>query len=223
MSIATTLVIPTMGRPSLDLLLESLAEQVVRVDAPIILVDDRPGDVPDLAPGGADGLKGLDVRVVRSGGGGPARARNIGWRHARTEWVSFVDDDVLPAEDWYAALLDDLAVASAQGAVGTSAHVRVPLPRDRRPTDWERGTHGLETSRWITADLSYRRDAVAAVGGFDERFPRAFREDADLALRLGATLDADSPILQGARTITHPVRPADDWASLRQQAGNADD
>ena len=28
--------------------------------------------------------------------------------------------------------------------------------------------------------MTYRRDALAAVGGFDERFPRAFREDADL-------------------------------------------
>ena len=32
--------------------------------------------------------------------------------------------------------------------------------------------------------MAYRRSALIAVGGFDERFPRAFREDADLALRL---------------------------------------
>ena len=34
--------------------------------------------------------------------------------------------------------------------------------------------------------MAYRRAALAAVGGFDERFPRAFREDADLALRMMA-------------------------------------
>ena len=127
--VSTTIVIPTMARPSLDLLLEALAEQSVPVTAPIVLVDDRPGDPPELVPA----VSGLDVTVVRSGGGGPARARNIGWRHARTPWVSFLDDDVLPGPDWWLALLDDLAVATGSGATGTIARLRVPLPRDRPP------------------------------------------------------------------------------------------
>ena len=216
----TTIVVPTMGRPSLDALLDALAGQTAAVDAPVVLVDDRPAGEP-LRP-----RTGLDVTVVRSGGGGPARARNIGWRHARTPWVSFLDDDVVPDRDWYERLLDDLGRlddARRDGGVepvGSAGIVTVPLPEDRRPTDWERGTKGLETARWITADLTYRRDDLAAVGGFDERFPRAFREDADLALRLGAE---QGRVVTGTRHITHPVRPADDWASLRQQAGNADD
>lgn len=217
MSAATTIVIPTLGRPSLDALLDALAGQAEPVTAPVILVDDRP--TPDTTLGHPD----LDVTVLRAGGRGPAHARNIGWRHARTPWVSFLDDDVLPGREWYADLLADLGRADARGAVGTAARVQVPLPKDRRPTDWERGTAGLATSRWITADLSYRRAALSGVGGFDERFPRAFREDADLALRIGGTLDEQSRIIDGQRVITHPVRPADDWASLRQQRGNADD
>jgi histidinol-phosphate phosphatase family protein len=211
----TTLVVPTVGRPSLAVLLRALATQTRRVDAPVLVVDDRPAGPPLELP-----ALDLNLEVVRAGGGGPARARNIGWRHARTAWVSFLDDDVLPDHDWYAALLDDVDEADAAGAAGSEGNVRVPLPTDRRPTDWERGTRGLETSRWITADLSCRRSELSRVGGFDERFPRAFREDADLALRLGADRDR---ILRGRRRITHPVRPADDWASLRQQAGNADD
>jgi histidinol-phosphate phosphatase family protein len=210
----TAIVVPTMGRPSLDVLLDALARQRHPVDAPIVLVDDRRTG-PDLTPDS----RGLDVTVVRSGGGGPARARNLGWRRARTTWVSFLDDDVVPDEDWYELLHHDLRT----DALGSCGRVRVPLPAERRPTDWERGTAGLAGSRWITADLSYRREALAGVGGFDERFPRAFREDADLALRLGATLDERSTIVTGQRWITHPVRPSDDWASLRQQAGNADD
>jgi histidinol-phosphate phosphatase family protein len=212
---ATTVVVPTVGRPSLIVLLQALARQTRPLDAPVVLVDDRhdgPGlALPDL---------GLDVQVVRSGGGGPARARNVGWRHARTTWVSFLDDDVVPHDDWYAALMQDLEAAAAAGAVGSEGNVRVPLPHHRRPTDWERGTKGLETSRWITADLTYRRSDLSAAGGFDERFPRAFREDADLALRLGGDRGR---IVRGTRRTAHPVRPADDWASLRQQAGNADD
>jgi histidinol-phosphate phosphatase family protein len=211
----TTVVVPTVGRPSLTVLLEALARQGRPLDAPVVVVDDRPASpalkLPEVA---------LDVRVVRAGGGGPARARNIGWRHARTPWVSFLDDDVVTDADWYAALLTDLDAAEAAGAAGSEGNVRVPLPEGRRPTDWERGTRGLETSRWITADLTYRRSELAAVGGFDDRFPRAFREDADLALRVGGDRGR---IVRGTRWITHPVRPADDWASLRQQAGNADD
>jgi HAD superfamily hydrolase (TIGR01662 family) len=103
---------------------------------------------------------------------------------------------------------------------GVQGRVRVPLPGDRRPTDWERGTAGLAGATWITADLSYRRAALAAVGGFDERFPRAFREDADLGLRIST---GQGRITTGRRWITHPVRPAGPWASVRQLAGNADD
>jgi histidinol-phosphate phosphatase family protein len=213
----TTIVVPTMGRPSLHLLLDALTRQTRSVDAPVILVDDRPE--PDAVPIDVATYP-LDLTVVRTGGGGPARARNIGWRHARTPWVSFLDDDVMPDEDWFALLVEDLAAVEGQDVAGVEGRLTVPLPVDRRPTDWERGTSGLETSQWITADLSYRRDELSAVGGFDERFPRAFREDADLALRLGAE---HGRVVTGRRHVTHPVRPADELASLRQQRGNADD
>jgi histidinol-phosphate phosphatase family protein len=211
-----SLVVPTVGRPSLGVLLEALSRQTRRVDASVVLVDDRPLAAADLEVS----QRGLDVHVVRAGGGGPARARNIGWRHARTPWVAFLDDDVVPDDDWYAALLADLDAARSAGAVGSEGDVRVPVPEARRPTDWERGTRGLETSRWITADMAYDRTQLSRVGGFDERFPRAFREDADLALRLGGDRGR---IVPGTRRIVHPVRPADDWVSVRQQAGNADD
>jgi len=225
----TTVVVPTVGRPSLRVLLEALAGGTRPLDCPVVVVDDRtsgadpaadlaPGLAADLAPD----LRDLDLpalRVLRSGGGGPARARNIGWRHASTRWVSFLDDDVVPDPDWYDRLLADLASAGP-GVAGSQGRVRVPLPPDRRPTDWERTTAGLADALWITADLTYRRSALSAVGGFDERFPRAFREDADLGLRI---TQSQGEIVRGRRWITHPVRPVDDRVSIRVQAGNADD
>ena len=210
-----TVVVPTMGRPSLDVLLDALATSTGPRPAELVLVDDRPTGEP-LRPE-RPGLP--PVRVVRTGGGGPARARNLGWRTARTEWIAFLDDDVVPDPDWYARLADDLAALPADAA-GSQGRVRVPLPADRRPTDWERGTAGLATSSWITADLAYRRAVLAAVGGFDERFPRAFREDSDLALRV---MDTGARLARGERWITHPARPVDRWVSVRVQAGNADD
>ncbi|TYP87155.1 HAD-IIIA family hydrolase [Blastococcus xanthinilyticus] len=210
-----SVVVPTIGRPSLDVLLDALAAAPGPRPAELVLVDDRPTgeplrpDRPGLPP----------VRVVRTGGGGPARARNLGWRTARTEWIAFLDDDVVPDPDWYERLEQDLADLGPDVA-GSQGRVRVPLPEDRRPTDWERGTAGLATSSWITADLAYRRSALAAVGGFDERFPRAFREDSDLALRI---MDTGARLVRGERWITHPVRPTGRWTSVRVQAGNADD
>src|SRR3954454_18965371 len=210
-----SVVVPTIGRPSLDVLLDALAAASGPRPAELILVDDRPGGPPLQAD--VDGLP--PVRVVRTGGGGPARARNLGWRTARTEWIAFLDDDVVPDADWYERLEEDLADLPPDVA-GSQGRVRVALPAGRRPTDWERGTAGLGTSSWITADLAYRRAALAAVGGFDERLPRAFREDSDLALRV---MDAGGRLVRGERWVTHPVRPADRWISLRVQAGNADD
>jgi len=212
---STTVVVPTVGRRTLRTLLEALAGgDGGPLGWPVVVVDDRPAgpelDVP---------TPGLDVTVLRSWGRGPAAARNVGWRHARTEWVSFLDDDVVPGPDWLSRLDEDLADAAADVA-GVAGRVRVPLPPDRRPTDWERSTAGLERARWITADLSYRRSALAQVGGFDERFPRAFREDADLGLRVTR---CGGRIVSGRREVLHPPRSSGFWASVTQQRGNADD
>jgi histidinol-phosphate phosphatase family protein len=136
-----------------------------------------------------------------------------------TEWVAFLDDDVVPGAGWTARLARDLdGLAEDVGA--SQGRIEVPLPADRRPTDAERGTAGLADARWITADMAYRRAALQRVGGFDERFGRAYREDADLALRVIA---AGYRIVEGHRRTVHPVRPSGPLASVRAQRGNADD
>ena len=211
-TLSYSVVVPTVGRLSLQVLLGALTG----LPAEIVLVDDRPPGwgapppVPEV---------GLPVRVLRSGGRGPAAARNVGWRAVDTDWVVFLDDDVVPGPGWAAQLAHDLAALPAE--VGASqGWIEVPLPADRRPTDLERGTAGLATARWITADMAYRRAALHRVGGFDERFGRAYREDSDLALRVIA---AGYRIVEGRRRTIHPVRPAGPLASVRAQRGNADD
>ena len=201
-------VVPTAGRASLAALLDRLDGAGCQR---LIVVDDRPAGPPLRVPGGAE--------VLRSGGRGPAAARNVGWRAASARWIAFLDDDVVPPDDWGERLRADLEAACTRVAA-SQGKVRVPLPRDRAPTDWERNVAALQDARWITADLAVRRAALAAVGGFDERFPRAYREDADLALRL---LDAGWELARGAREVAHPVAPAGRWVSVRKQAGNVDD
>ena len=205
-------VVPTTGRPSLTRLLEALTAGGTPLPGSVFLVYDGEAEPPALP-------EGSRFRVLRGTGRGPAAARNAGWRASGAEWVAFLDDDVVPAPDWVERLLDDLRGVDGDVA-GSHGRIRVPLPEDRRPTDWERNVKGLEDARWVTADMAYRRSALARVGGFDERFRRAYREDADLALRITA---AGHRIVRGSRVVDHPPGPADRWVSVRLQAGNADD
>lgn len=181
--------------------------------------------IPTTRPDGLARLRvaltGFPGRVVIVDGRriGPAAARNRGWRDSRADWVCFLDDDVVPTDGWIRALMDDLDalppdVAASQG------RIVVPLPAGRPPTDWERNVHGLERAAWATADMAYRRAVLQRVGGFDERFERAYREDSDLALRV---LGAGHRLVRGRRTVTHPVGPARPWVSVLRQRGNADD
>jgi HAD superfamily hydrolase (TIGR01662 family) len=212
-----SVVIPTLGRPCLHRCLTALAAAPGAAPERVVLVDDRPGDpsgplLPAAPPG-------LPLTVVVTGGAGPAAARNAGWRATQTGWVAFLDDDVVVSPQWRRRLASDLDALPAQVA-GMQGRIIVPAPAGRRPTDWERATLGLASCRWITADMAYRRAALADAGGFDERFRRAFREDADLAIRL---LADGWQLRTGQRETVHPVRPASPWVSVRTQAGNADD
>lgn len=205
-------VIPTTGRESLARLLDALRQDRDSAHGRLIVVDDRTRRDRPLAVGSG-------VEVLPGRARGPASARNIGLRAASADWVAFLDDDVLPGAAWRAALAADLAEARPRVAA-VQGRIEVPLPIDRAPTDWERNVAGLMRARWATADMAFRRSALDAVGGFDERFRRAYREDSDVGLRLTA---AGYEIVQGNRRVLHPVRPARRWVSLQLQAGNADD
>lgn len=216
-------VIPTLARPCLADCLAALAAAGGPAPLEVVVVVDLPGRTAvlpvDPALLAAAGGLAQRLRVLPGGGRGPAAARNAGARAASGEWVVFLDDDVRVTADWAGQLAADLAGARP-GVGGVQGRLRVPLPAGRRPTDWERGTAGLQDAAWATADMAYRAAALREVGGFDERFPRAFREDADLALRM---LDAGWELVRGRRVTLHPVRPADRWVSVRVQRGNADD
>jgi hypothetical protein len=210
------IVIPTCGRRSLERLLTALAEQGP-IPGSLILVDDRPSGAADDLPRLVPLSLRPALRVVRADARGPAAARNQGWRASRADWIAFLDDDVVPDADWLRRLAEDLrglspSIAASQGSL------TVPVPA--RATDWERDVGGLASAAYITADMAFRREALAAANGFDERFRRAFREDAELAYRLIA---AGWLIVRGARSVVHPVPRADRLISVRRQRGNADD
>jgi GT2 family glycosyltransferase len=142
---------------------------------------------------------------------GPATARNRGWRAARGNVIAFTDDDTVPDPGWLAAGLAafdrDPELAAAAG------RTVVPLPP--RPTDYERNESGLAAAEFVTANCFVRRAALEAVGGFDERFRAAWREDSDLHFAL---LERGLKVGRvPAAVVVHPVRPAPWGVSLRMQ------
>jgi hypothetical protein len=200
-------VVPSTRADAVERMLRALRRSW---DGRVIVVWDRPCEDAPVLPG-AD--------VVRGAGRGPAAARNIGWRASDAPWIGFLDDDVIPPAGWGERLRADVA-AAAPDTGALAARVEVPLPRHRRPTDWERNVAGLAGAPFVTADCACRRRALDAVDGFDERFPRAYREDTDLELRLIA---AGWRVGRGERRIVHPVGEARRLVSLRLQRGNGDD
>jgi glycosyltransferase involved in cell wall biosynthesis len=58
--------------------------------------------------------RGAPVRLICEQGSMPGRARNVGVRNARCDWIAFTDAGTRPAHDWLAELADQL---SNDGAV----------------------------------------------------------------------------------------------------------
>lgn len=214
-TILASIVVPTCGRPALlsHCLASLLRQDFDRTRYEIIVVDDRPASstrevVVDWAIQVA--ATGPAVRYIASEGPhGPAAARNKGWRAARGAIIAFTDDDTVSRPQW---------LASGLRAFDTDVHAvwgRIVMPLDRVPTDYEKDAKGLETAEFVTANCFCTRKALEKIGGFDERFRYAWREDADLYFRL---LELDGRVLHApTAVIVHPIRPASWGVSIRQQ------
>jgi glycosyltransferase involved in cell wall biosynthesis len=212
-----SVVIATLNRPHLlDRCLRALLDQTLPyADYEIVVVDDGPHHATQSV-----------VQMWRRRGPtyavqyrcstrthGPAAARNVGWRSARAPVVAFTDDDCLPASDW----LESGLLPFSRRDIG-ALWGRIVVPRATRPTDWERNVAGLERAPCATANCFYRRAVLEDVGGFDERFTEAWREDSDLQFTV---LAQGVMIVHEPRAIvTHPVRPAPWGISIRLQRQN---
>jgi GT2 family glycosyltransferase len=150
------------------------------------------------------------ISVSGSGSRGPATARNRACREAMGDIFAFTDDDTIPDRDWLARGVE----AIDRGAAAVAGRIEVPLPPGR-PTDYQKDVAGLAEAEFATANCFVRADVFRTVGGFDERFATAWREDSDLQFRI---FDAGFPIVSApGAVVVHPVRSAPWGVSLRQQ------
>jgi GT2 family glycosyltransferase len=204
--IRVSVVVPTYRRP--DLLARCLAalaaQDLDRASYEVIVADDAASE------GTRRQVEAAGFHYVPvTGRHGPASARNAGWRAAQAELIAFTDDDTIPDPGWLRAGL----AASADDVAAVSGRVIIPLPDD--PTDYQRDAAGLAGAEFVTANCFCRRSVLEAIGGFDERFATAWREDSDLQF---AILERGWAITRAAgAVVVHPIRPAPWGVSLRQQ------
>lgn len=207
-------VIPTCRRAELlERCLSALRTQTLppqHVD--IVVCDDGPDDATRavvaaqqrLAPNGLH-IQYLPVTETQ----GPAGARNRGWQWAQAPIIAFTDDDTIPDAQW----LEQGLAAMVLGVDAVSGRVIVPLPD--APSDLELDAAGLADAEFVTANCFVRREVLHALGGFDERFTMAWREDSDLHFHL---LEAGCVVTRApAAQVVHPVRPMPFAAGLRMQ------
>jgi cellulose synthase/poly-beta-1,6-N-acetylglucosamine synthase-like glycosyltransferase len=172
------------------------SEGVPGDDAELLVVDDASSDATrELA---AD----WGARVLHSHARGPAAARNAGARAARGQLLVFLDADTTPRAGWLHALtapLQDAGVTAVKGRYHTRQRATVA---QFSQVEFEEKYARLERARCVdfvdTGTMAIRRDALLAVGGFDEQL--ACAEDVDLAYRLAS---------RGARFVFAPEAGVD--------------
>lgn len=190
-------VIATRNRPeALRRCLDGLRLQELR-DFGVIVVDDASDDPVEEWLTAAQ-REPLNLRVVTlSRQSGPAGARNRGVAASTAEFISFIDDDVVP--DWRLLATHAAAIARAEAESDRPAVSCGPFvePADWQPTPWNlwearqakheadsmmRGVYAPTWRQFHTGNNMLRRELFLRAGGFDADYKRA--EDDEFALRL---------------------------------------
>lgn len=210
-----SVVIPTYRRPQLlTKCLNALSRQELLADRiEVIVVDDGNDAATADAVTVFARRTGIPTRYLgQPQRRGPAAARNRGWQAAQSRIIAFTDDDTLPEPTWLLTAWNEFR----WGAQVVTGQVRVPMPD--QPSHHDRTTAFLETAEFVTANCFCLKSALEQVGGFEEAFDIAWREDSDLQFKF---LRAGIPIVPCPNAvIVHPLREAPWYTPLRDERKN---
>jgi glycosyltransferase involved in cell wall biosynthesis len=178
----------------------------------IVVVDDGSGPETAEVISRELSVHGPSLRVLRHEvAGGPARARNAGWRVAAAPLVAFTDDDCAAVPGWLEA-----GLAAWDGE--PRRFVQGPTLPDPAGGPLGPFSHTLSVERlgpwWETANIFYPRTGLEAAGGFDEdHYSGPGGEDTDL----GCTLIAAGyePVWAPGALVHHAVTTLSPRAKLR--------
>lgn len=139
-----------------------------------------------------------DARLISfpGGAGHMTRSRNKALLHVTGDVVAYLDDDAYVRPGWLAGLVqtytesDAWAVAGRTCDQGTEKNspglVGLLLPSGDLTGNFHQDTEKtVDIDHGIGANMSFRREALALLGGFRDDYPgSALREDTDIFLRL---------------------------------------
>lgn len=149
-----------------------------------IVIDDGSTD------GAGDIARQYDVRVIRTENRGLSAARNLGWQSASGEIISYIDDDACPDPDWLSYLASTFRKGNYAGVGGPN----IPFLNDGNTASCVAGSPGgpahvllsdSEAEHIPGCNMSFRRDWLEAIGGFDTQFRQA-GDDVDVCWRVRA-------------------------------------
>lgn len=210
---AASVVVPALpGNAAARECLRALNGQTVRGGLQLVLSLDGRGGSPAAE---------LADLVVEGPHGGPAAARNRGWRSAAAGIILFTDADCLPEPDWAQRMMESLQ-EGADAAKGVYSHGGDRVVQRLAQVEFEERYALLSRGETIdivdTYSAGYRREALERVGGFDEGFPVPDHEDVDLSYRLAEA--GFSMVFAPLARVAHAHPPTwGDYARLKFSRG----
>ncbi|MCB9781674.1 MAG: glycosyltransferase [Candidatus Omnitrophica bacterium] len=171
-------------------LLEALAAQTV-IPEEVILVDDGSTDGSvDTAEEWRGNHPEYPIRILKQENRGPAKARNYGADESVGEILIFTDSDCLPDPGWVEGMtapFSDPSVVGVQGVYQSRQTEAMARFAQLEIEDRYRRMRKNPTIDFIgTYSAAYRKSVFMEQGKFDDRFPIASGEDADLSYRLAS-------------------------------------